>query len=150
MAAYYTWPSGVVGLPPENTTNINLKELRNEAEANTEDLHLRSTQELMNYNMEALDGRIGHVNDFIVDTESWSIRFIVVDTRNWLPGGKQVLISVLWLMNIDWEKSTVFVDLRRTNIENSPEYDPAQPVNEEYEKQLFDYYGRPVEVEHDQ
>lgn len=149
LAVFYTWPSGVVGLPAEHTLALDLTKIRSEMESKG-DPHLRSTQELLNYNVEARDGSIGHVDDFIVDMDSWSIRFLIVDTRNWLhwlPGGKQVLLSVLWLMEVDWKKTAIYIDLHRSAVENSPEFDPSQPVNEEYEKKLFDYYGRPVEVE---
>lgn len=36
------------------------------------------------------------------------------------------------------------MDLSRETIESRPEFDPAMPVNREYEVQLYDYYGRPV------
>ena len=38
------------------------------------------------------DGEIGHVEDFIIDDETWAIRYLIIDTRNWWPG-KKVLIS---------------------------------------------------------
>ena len=37
----------------------------------------------------------------------------------------------------------VEIDLKKETIENSPEYDPESPVNRDYEKVLYDYYGRP-------
>jgi len=35
------------------------------------------------------------------------------------------------------------MDHSREEIKNSPEFDPAAPVNREYEEVLHDYYGRP-------
>jgi hypothetical protein len=37
----------------------------------------------------------------------------------------------------------VFVEMDRQAVKESPEYDPSQPVNREYEARLYDYYGRP-------
>jgi hypothetical protein len=56
------------------------------------DPHLRSTKEVAGYRIGAADGEVGHVEDFVVDDEEWAIRYVGVDTSNWLPG-KKVLIS---------------------------------------------------------
>ena len=94
------------------------------------------------YRVDAKDGKIGHVADLIVDSEAWDICYMVVDTRDWLPG-KKVLVAPAWVDRVSWEGSMVAVDLTREQVENSPEYDPSQPVNREYEARLYDYYGRP-------
>ena len=62
----------------------------------TDDPHLRSTKDVIGHSIQALDGEIGHVEDFVVDDETWIIRYLVVDTRNWLPG-KRVLIATDWI-----------------------------------------------------
>ena len=104
--------------------------------------HLRSTGEVIGYNIQANDGEIGHVEDFIVDDETWIIRYMVIDTRDWLPG-KKVLVASQWIENVTWAESKVYVELSRESIKNSPEFDPSAPVNREYEEKLYDYYGRP-------
>ena len=70
------------------------------------------------------------------------MRYIVVDTKNWLPG-KKVLVPPAWIESADWLQKTVTVDLTKGQVERSPEYDPTSPVNREYEHQLYDFYGRP-------
>ena len=106
------------------------------------DPHLRSMKEVDHYHIEALDGGIGHVEDFIIDEDTWNVRYLVVDTRNWLPG-KKVTISPDWVSKVDYGKSMVYTDLSKQEIKDSPEYDPRMPVNREYEIQLYDFYGRP-------
>jgi len=106
-----------------------------------EDVHLRSTQEVTDYYIEAGDGDIGHVEDFIIDDESWTIRYVVIDTRNWWPG-KKVLVSPEWIRSVSWTDSKVHVDLSRDTIKNSPEFDPSAPVSRDYEKRLHNHYGR--------
>ena len=105
------------------------------------DRHLHSTNEVSGYHIQALDDEVGHVEDFLVDEETWSIRYLVVDTRNWWPG-KKVLVSPQWIESIRWEESKVHVDLTRETIKSGPEYDESIPVTREYESKLYDNYGR--------
>ena len=107
------------------------------------DTRLRSAKEVSGYAIRATDGEIGHVEDFIVGEGDWAIRYLVVDTKNWLPGRK-VLVSPEWIATVDWKGKQVVVDLTRAGIEKAPPYDPAQPVNRVYERQLYDYHGRPA------
>lgn len=107
------------------------------------DPHLRSTGEVTGYHVEAADGAIGHVAEFIVDDEDWAIRYLVVDTRNLLPGRK-VLIAPEWVDRVDWSRMVIAVDLTRQAVRESPPWDPDAPVNRKYEERLYDYYGRPV------
>lgn len=107
------------------------------------DPHLHSGREVTGYYLHATDGDIGHVEDFVFDDESLKIRYLVVDTKNWLPG-KKVLISTDWIAQISWPETRVFVDVDRQVVKDSPEFDPSRPVNRVYEEALYDYYGRPV------
>ena len=50
------------------------------------DSHLRSSHDVSGYHIHAADGEIGHVEDFIIDDETWAIRYLIIDTRNWWPG----------------------------------------------------------------
>lgn len=103
---------------------------------------LRSTREVLGYYIQARDGQIGHVEDFLIDPEPWHLHYMVVDTRNWLPGRK-VLVSPKWIHQVSWDNMQVVVDLPRDRIKNSPEYDPTRPVDRDYETRLFDFYGQP-------
>jgi hypothetical protein len=115
--------------------------LQAQAGKESADSHLRSTDEVTGYHIEAADGEIGHVKDFIVDDETWAIRYLEIDTRNWLPG-KKVLLSPQWINNVSWPQSKVYVDLTRETIQNSPEWDDTIPVTREYEYRLHEYYAR--------
>jgi hypothetical protein len=104
---------------------------------------LRSTEEVTGYHIHAEDGEVGHVEDFIVDDATWTIHYVVVDTRNVLPG-KKVLIAPDWVKNIDWAGQRMEIGLPKDRIKSAPEFNPASPVNREYETRLYDYYGRPA------
>ena len=66
-----------------------------------DETHLRSAKEVMGYYIEATDGDIGHVEDFVVDDDTWEIRYMVVDTKNWWPG-KKVLVAPEWIERVSW------------------------------------------------
>ena len=124
--------------PPEEQETSESEEV-----LSVEEPHLRSVDEVIDYRIQALDGEIGHASDFIADDISWIIRYMVIDTRNWLPG-RRVLIAPHWITEVEWARARVHVGMDKENIENSPEYDPSEPINRGYEVQLYDYYGRPV------
>lgn len=126
--------------PVEAQKEVELSHEKSEEEG--EDPHLRSIHEVTNYHIVAKDGAIGHIEDFIADDDDWSVRYFVVDTRNWLPG-KKVILAAEWILKTDWMSNTVSVDMTQEQIKNAPEYDPDKPVNREYEVRLYDYYGRP-------
>jgi hypothetical protein len=106
------------------------------------DRALRSVRDVTGYYIEATDGDIGHVEDFMIDDREWAIRYMIVDTRNWWPG-KKVVVSPDWIRKVSWRESKVFVDLSREGVKTAPEYDPDHPMQREYETRLFHHYGRP-------
>lgn len=105
------------------------------------DPHLRSTQEVTGYHIQAADGEVGHVEDFIIDDETWAIRYLIVDTRNWWPG-KKVLVSPQWIERVSWSDSKVFINLSRAAIKRSPEFKEDSLLNRDYENELHQYYQR--------
>jgi sporulation protein YlmC with PRC-barrel domain len=105
------------------------------------DRHLRSTHAVVGYHIQALDGEIGHVEDFIIDDETWAIRYLVVGTRNWWPG-KKVLVSPQWIERVSWNESKVFVNLDRETIKQSPEYTEESLLTRDYEIGLHRHYNR--------
>ena len=105
------------------------------------DRHLRSTHEVTGYHLLALDGEIGHVVDFIIDDETWAIRYLVVATKNWWPG-KQVLLSPKWIENVSWEEREVAIGLTRETIKAAPEYTDESLLTRDYETVLYGHYNR--------
>jgi hypothetical protein len=105
------------------------------------DPHLHSVHSVRGYHIKATDGPIGHVDDFLVDDQSWEITHLVIDTRNWWPG-KKVILSPQWIIGVSWEESEVAVDLSRDFIKRSPEYDPGRALDTDYVDRLHDHYGK--------
>ncbi len=146
LASYYGWPAYwmPVGVPAGGmipSGAVPQPEPQPE-QSEQADPHLRSVGEVTRYHIRASDGEIGHIEEFFVDTDEWVIRYVGVDTRNWLPA-KKVLISPAWIERISWVRGEAFVRMTRDQIKSSPEYDPNEPISRRYEQQLHEHYGLP-------
>jgi len=104
------------------------------------DPNLRSASEVNGYHVAARDGDIGHVDDFLIDDSDWSLRFLVIDTRNWLPGRK-VLVAPAWARGIDWSDEKLLVDADKETIKKAPEYQPGMEIDPGLERRIFEHYG---------
>lgn len=123
LSQYYGWesywlpgmsPAGpalaAIPLPPQGSIDV--------------DFSLRSVRQVVNYHIHASDRRIGHVHDFVAETDGWCIRYLLVNTRNWLPGRK-VIISPGWVHRVEWTDSVVYIDMTSEQILHSPEFTAA-------------------------
>ena len=117
------------------------EELLEQTAANPEDVHLRSADNVKGHHIQGTDDEIGHVEDYVFDDETWALRYFIVDTRNWWPGGRKILLATHWIDRIDWSGSLVHVKLTREQIRNSPELDPDQPLDRNAETTLHQHYG---------
>ena len=61
---------------------------------------LRKASAINGYAVAASDGRLGTVSDFLFDDASWMVRWLVVDTGNWLSG-RRVLLPPSVLGHLD-------------------------------------------------
>jgi sporulation protein YlmC with PRC-barrel domain len=111
--------------------------------ANDSDVHLRSADEVRGYHIQGSDDAIGHVDDLIVDDETWAVRYLVVDTSNWWFG-KKVLIAPAWASSVSWYERKVHLAMTRQAIKDSPEWNASSEIERDFETRLYDYYGRPV------
>ncbi len=91
---------------------------------NSDESHLRSAEVVTGFTIQARDGDIGHVSDFLFDDESFRINYMVVNTSNWWSG-KKVIVPPTWVTKVDWATKEVWVDLKRETIKGSPEFDLA-------------------------
>ncbi len=103
---------------------------------------LACATQLKGYVLAALDGEVGIVDDFIVDTQYWLIRYLQVDTSNWQRG--HVLIYTGWIKTLCWPERSVSVVLTRDVIKRAPGFEPSMRISRADEAQLFKHYGHPV------
>ena len=69
--------------------------------------HLRSAHAVNGYLVHVGAETVGHVNDYMVDGESWTIGQLVVKTGHRLSG-KDILIPTQQVQRISYDDSTVF------------------------------------------
>jgi sporulation protein YlmC with PRC-barrel domain len=103
---------------------------------------LRPVKNILNYKILATDGEIGGVSDLIVDDQEMRLRYLVIDTGNWLPG-KKVVLSTAWISGVSPEKETVVMNIEKKRIQEAPEYRPDAGFDRDYETRLHDYYRFP-------
>ncbi|MEX6664369.1 PRC-barrel domain-containing protein [Pseudomonas sp. W2-17] len=109
----------------------------------TDDQSLRSGRALLGFHINATDGGIGHVEDVLIDEDTWAIQYFVVNTSNWWHGHK-VLIAPEWIVDVSWEDRIVAVDLEQAAVRESPHYESTQQLYREREEALYGHYGRVV------
>lgn len=103
----------------------------------------RSSKSLTGYSITAIDGELGSVTDFYFDDDTWTVRYLLVETGSWLSGRK-VLISPQVIQRPDWEAKTFYVNLTKEQVKNSPGVDTAKPVSRQHEILLSEYYPWPA------
>jgi hypothetical protein len=95
---------------------------------------------IKDYAIAASDGRLGTVSDFLFDDASWLVRWLVVDTGNWLSGRK-VLLPPSVLGHLDPNGREFAVGLTMQQVKDSPDIDTDRPVSRQMETNIYDYYG---------
>jgi hypothetical protein len=103
--------------------------------------HLRSTKDMDSCNLAASDGEIGHVEDFLIDPATWTIRYLVIDTRN-LKDPKYVVVAPEWIDHVSWADATAFTSISRASITPAAAYRPESSLTREDEEQLHRHFGR--------
>lgn len=146
MYGYGLYSDGLYGgglgvLPPPRSAALR-DVARDDLALDDGDPHLRSAAEVTGYHVHASDGSIGHVEDLLVDSTGWGIRYLIVDTKNWWFG-KHVLLSPYAVKRIDWSDREVRLDIDREKVKASPPWDPVDEINEAYERRLHSYYDWP-------
>jgi hypothetical protein len=104
---------------------------------------LQSADNLIRCTLHAVDGEIGAGEELYFDDVTWAVRYLVVNTGGWLMG-RRVLISPVAVDEVREDEKTIFIELTRGQIENSPPVDTDQPVSRPYEMKYYEYYDWPV------
>jgi sporulation protein YlmC with PRC-barrel domain len=106
------------------------------------DRHLRSSNEVCEYTMAAKDSKMGKVHGLFIETATWTIRYLIVDTGEWLMG-KLVLLGPHAVEQVDWSSQSIKANVTADVIRHSPAYDETAELSRDYEAFLHDYYGWP-------
>jgi uncharacterized protein YrrD len=142
---YFGWPTYwngpyVWGLYPDISRDPEAWRAEKKA-TESWDPHLRSTNEVEGYDVEASDGHVGKISDFVIDDQSWTIRYLVVETGTWFSG-KKVLVPPTWTDRISWSDKKVMVDVSRSKIEHATVFTGKEMLTREFERDLYKHYDR--------
>lgn len=133
--AYYSYPfywggAGLWGVSAHSgrtTTrdriNESLKARRIREIGAPDDCHLRSCNAVIGHHLDATDGRVGRVEDMLVDDYTWVIRYLIVATSAWRRG-EELLVPPHWIRKVSWPEKQVLVDKTRHSIRDAPHYNP--------------------------
>jgi uncharacterized protein YrrD len=100
-------------------------------------------EDLFGAAVNATDGEIGKISNFLFDDQSWMIRYLVVDVGSWLRW-RLVVISVTAIDAPDWETRTVRARLTKEQVRRSPAVDSQRPVSRQQEIAMREHYGWPA------
>lgn len=104
---------------------------------------LRSLKDLEHYAVSASDGDIGHVADFLLDDERWTVRYLVVETGGFLDR-REVLISPISFRDVEWAARRFHLGLTVEKVKHSPSIDTDEPVSRQHEHAYSRYYEYPM------
>lgn len=108
------------------------------------DTNLRSFEEIRKYYISGKDKRFGHIDDLIIEDDIWQILYVIIDTKNIVPWSKHVMLPIELIDEFSFLDKEAKINLSEETIKNAPEFNPALAINVEYEKVLYDFYGRKI------
>lgn len=131
------------GIYPNHLLDESLREGDFEVNVNraSEDPHLRSAKEVKGYSVGCPDGTMGGIDDFLIDAQTWSIRYVDVDTVKWWPS-KHVLLPTDSIQSVNWSERKMEVSLSKEQIKESPPYDSGSVVTRADEEKLYRHYNK--------
>lgn len=101
---------------------------------------LIEASDIKGFTIAATDGSIGTVADLLFDDESWTLRWVVVETGSWLSGRK-VLLPVSVLGHPDTAARSFPVRMTKAKVKDSPAFDTHEPVSRQHEERMYGYYN---------
>jgi hypothetical protein len=101
---------------------------------------LHELKDLIGSHVEATDGEIGRVRNFLFDDQSWKVRYLVLDVGNWLKR-HDVVLPVTALDRPDWANRICHAHLNKEQVSDSPLVDAEMPVSRQQEIAMHDYFG---------
>ncbi len=151
---YYGYPDYMSGpllwgltpypvIPDKASTAPTMQAIAEQAAAHQPcESRLCSAADACGWQLHGNDQSIGQLEDFIIESGSWALRYLIVEASNW-RNGRQVIVPVQWISRLDQDDSQVHVDVLSDDIRAAPEYDLAIKMSRDYEIQLFGHYRRP-------
>jgi sporulation protein YlmC with PRC-barrel domain len=88
---------------------------------------LHKIKDLQGDAIHAEDGEVGSVDDLYFDHEDWDVRYLVVNTRRWIPGRKYLVSPIAIDRERTLARGDIRVDLTREQISRCPTWSTTRP-----------------------
>lgn len=138
----YPYRLGLMGVPVDESGETELEVgFKSESESEGADTHLRSADTVIGYEVEALDGNIGKVEDFIFDDACFDIKFVVVDTGSFWSSNR-VLVPASGIVSVEWEERKMFLRVSKEHVRSAPHWEKGEPVSGELMKDVQEHYDK--------
>lgn len=98
--------------------------------------HERPDTGLLGYEVEAVDGRIGEIDQANAELPA---DCLLIDTGTWLTSHR-VVVPIGAVERVDHDAHRIHVDRTRNQIKDAPPYDPDTFDADDYRRRLADYY----------
>lgn len=120
--------------------------LRKRQETNSP--HLRSASEVEGYAVKHGDDRIGRVDDFLVDTETWEMPYAVVDTGNWFMPERRLIPNFV-LNAVDWKTRQVECAVDEETVANAIDIPTLRQEPNREQEFLTHFFSRYLALKND-
>lgn len=104
--------------------------------------HLRSMREVLGYSIHTADGEVGSLEDFIIEDTLWGMQHAIIALGQ--PPQRSILVSPTSIRSISWPDKAAWMNLTVRDLQQKPDFDAASAVNQDSQRRLYDYLGRPV------
>ncbi|SER72148.1 PRC-barrel domain-containing protein [Salipaludibacillus aurantiacus] len=104
--------------------------------------YVHQAKNVTGYTLSVKDETFGKIDDLLIDGSTFQIKYFIVDSRKWFPGGKKVIISPQWIDEIFWDTAQIRIDVTRQQIEDAPEYRPEMDLSDRREADLWLHYKK--------
>ncbi|PSL50806.1 PRC-barrel domain protein [Salsuginibacillus halophilus] len=101
---------------------------------------LFEAKKLRNFGVITSDGELGKIDDVYMDEDQWVIRYLVVNRKPLLPGGK-VLVSPIAVERMDINGQTIHLNVTKEELEEAPGKEEAEPITRKKELELHHHFG---------
>ena len=118
---------GALPAPTHVPTSAHATSTAHVRDIDLEGNHLRSCEAVTGYHLQAVDGSIGHIDDFLVDKRTWRIEHLLIDTSNWI-GGRHLRIPTAAVSKVSWADRLVHLTLSRAQVATAPEGSSDSPA----------------------
>lgn len=113
-----------------------------DSQQSEENQFVHQAKKVIGYELSVKDDTFGKVDNFLIDEKTFEIKYFIVDTHRWLPGGKKVLISTKWIEEVGLNSSKLTVDVTRDQVEKAPEYLKDLEFTDKREQELWIHYNK--------